>query len=184
MGKMQREKGNAFERLIAKEVIKAFEPLGMTKKDCYRTPMSGGHPSAQRGDLVISERLRPYFRFTIECKHQRDWNPGVMVASRLRAKERGWINQAQRAAKVEECLPILVTSGNGTGIFVSGPHVEMIREFPELKGMRPSVRFRAFKNEAWTMWEWSAFWQQLHERAKYEAKKLEMGALISGRKAV
>jgi hypothetical protein len=66
-----RQKGSAFEREIAKQIIEAFAHKGITKEDCYRTPGSGGHRFAKKvdpGDLVFSKRLRKYWEFAVECK--------------------------------------------------------------------------------------------------------------------
>src|SRR3954470_4184424 len=40
-------------------------------KDCYRTPMSGGHKYAGESDLVISPSLQRVVPFCIECKHHK-----------------------------------------------------------------------------------------------------------------
>ena len=69
-----RQKGNSFEREIAKAVAYAFRHFHVTSKDVYRTPASGGHKYAKKsdpGDLVISKRLRELFPFSVECKSYR-----------------------------------------------------------------------------------------------------------------
>lgn len=161
MGKHSRNKGNAFERQVAALMIEALAPLNPTKKEIYRTPMSGGHPYAQRGDLIIDQRLQPYCPFVVEAKHHKDWWPGVMMGPPLRKQEEEWIAQAKEATAIAAkqlpgLLPLLVMSGNFTGVYVAGPHLELIRMFANLKNRRPNLRFRAFQ-ENWTLWPWAAF---------------------------
>jgi hypothetical protein len=68
-----RAKGSGFERQVAKFVLTTFNQYGyhFTKKDCYRTPLSGGHRFAREadpGDLVLSPELRRLFPFCVEAK--------------------------------------------------------------------------------------------------------------------
>ena len=64
-------KGSSFENKTAKQILKAAGNQ-FTRTDCYRTPISGGHPFASKNhpsDLVLSKKLRKVFPFSVECKH-------------------------------------------------------------------------------------------------------------------
>ena len=112
-GRHSREKGANFERLVAKMVTDA---LGGARKDCYRTPMSGGHHSAAKGDLVVSPAFAQKFPFSVECKHHKDWRPGRFFV--LTKSEEAWLAQAEEA-RTEQCAPLLVMRGHATPIFVA-----------------------------------------------------------------
>jgi len=112
-GRHSREKGANFERLVAKMVTDA---LGGSRKDCYRTPMSGGHHSAANGDLVVSAAFAERFPFRVECKHHKDWHPGRFFA--LTKNEEAWLDQAEEA-RTASCAPLLVMRGHATPIFVA-----------------------------------------------------------------
>lgn len=119
-GRASRNKGNAFERLVAKRILSAVgDPY--TSKDCYRTPLSGGHPMGDSGDLVISERLAKVFPFTVECKHYRDLRleeflrPKKAVSLRTRV----WLQQAERCGVKQKRIPLLVFRTNHRYIYVA-----------------------------------------------------------------
>ena len=66
-----RQKGSAFERQVANMIVTTFLDKGITQKDCYRSPLSGGHVFASKespSDLVISPKLFRYFPYPVECK--------------------------------------------------------------------------------------------------------------------
>lgn len=115
-----RAKGSSFERKVAKEVVTAFARFGITSKDCYRTPMSGGHIFAKQsdpGDLVISDRLRKYFPMHVEAKHWRRielwplWEPEIKQLDAWKFK--GWLKQVTDASRGTPLRPLLVFKGNG-----------------------------------------------------------------------
>lgn len=116
-----RVKGAAFELRISKELVLAAKRAGMTRKDCYRTPLSGGHPFGDRGDLVISPAFAELFPFCVEAKHYSNWSPGVMFEPR--AQELSWIDQVVKATQQCQNLrhPLLVVSGNRTGAYAVAP---------------------------------------------------------------
>ena len=106
-----REKGANFERLVAQSIRKS---LGGKLKDCYRTPMSGGHHSAAKGDLVVSLDFVRYFPFAVECKHHRLWTPRRFFS--LTKSEESWLDQAE-TARTETCAPMLIARGHHTPIY-------------------------------------------------------------------
>jgi len=116
MGKLSRNKGNTFERKVAKMIL-AVVPGRFTTKDCYRTPLSGGHPIADSGDLVISERLQKKFPYVTECKHYRNWSAAELLPPSLRVQQ--WVEQARKAAEQTSSLRhirpwLLIMRGNFT----------------------------------------------------------------------
>lgn len=110
MGKYAKDKGHGFERLVAKMVANA---LGVSAKDCHRTPLSGGYHV--KGDIVVDHTLRKRFPYTVECKHSKSWNIGHLLP--VSATMARWLAQAQEQAKVEEQTPLLVLRGHCTPIF-------------------------------------------------------------------
>lgn len=68
-GRSSKQKGASFERLVARQILEAAGH-GFSKEDCFRTPLSGGHPYAGASDLVISPKLLRIFPFCVECKHR------------------------------------------------------------------------------------------------------------------
>ena len=128
MGKTSRTKGAKFERKVAKliiatanNVLKLDHHAKLGSKDCYRTPMSGGHPHAGASDLVLSKRLRKSFPFCVECKHTKGWKPVQMF--KLLGNVKSWIDQVSHAVSRDRHLryPMLIVSGNATPIFVAIP---------------------------------------------------------------
>jgi hypothetical protein len=92
----------------------------LTKKDCYRTPLSGGHPMGDPGDLVMSPRLRAIFPYLIEAKHRKDWKvEHIFVPTAAMAE---WVEQAVRAANKLHLTPVVVVRGHHTNIFCFLPH--------------------------------------------------------------
>lgn len=96
-----RAKGSTFERQIAHMVVTAFLPFGITNKDCYRTPLSGGHIHASGndpGDLVISPKLERIFPISVECKSYKklDW-PKLLCD--CDGHWLTWYRQARKASK-------------------------------------------------------------------------------------
>lgn len=138
----RRLKGNAYERRIAKIIVVAFAPFGITRKDCYRTPSSGGHRFAKKedpGDLVMSPALRLLFNYSVECKHYRslDWVK-LFSDSSKKGHWSAWWAQANEATN-NQSKPALVFSANrgAPSIMV---RVSDILAFTALKHMRPSLR--------------------------------------------
>lgn len=161
MGKSSKNKGHSFERDVAALVIEMLSPLDAKKGEVYRTPLSGGHPFADQGDLCIAPRLEPFFPFVVECKAHKTWSPGDMMSMPLREAEAAWIEQVKTAAqnsKQEGLVPLLIMRALFNGIYVAGPHVELCRMVPALNRKRPNLRFRHCR-ELWTLWPWKVFSQ-------------------------
>jgi hypothetical protein len=117
-----RNKGSAFERKVAALVVEAFKDCGITSKDAYRTPLSGGHIHASKtdpGDLVISPRLRKLFPFHCECKAHATVNLAQFLvpvkAWKKSWKCNVWLAQMVAAAEKQEdewLIPLLVFKEN------------------------------------------------------------------------
>jgi len=75
-----KQKGNAWENKIAKEVREYFLPSpffdNLTDKQkhalLHRTPMSGGH--VERGDLIIKPPIWESFPWFVECRNRESWS--------------------------------------------------------------------------------------------------------------
>lgn len=117
-GASSRNKGCAFERLTAKAIIKAAGK-GFSAKDCYRTPMSGGHPHAGESDLIVSKALRVLFPFCVECKHCKVFHPKQLFKDNAIIK--GWMTQVQIASHKDKFkrYPLLVFRGNNTDTYAA-----------------------------------------------------------------
>ena len=152
-----RAKGSAFERQVAKDVIQAFAKYGITVKDAYRTPLSGGHFAASRtdpGDLVISPKLAEYFPFSVECKScaKLDW--ALLFNCPPTSHWTKWMAQCMKAAGSKPAL--VVFKGNRTPIFAMYAYKSMADFFPDIsishlqyiktKVCRTSVRIVLFSD--------------------------------------
>jgi len=143
-----RNKGNAFERKLANEVVTAFSCFGIKKSDCYRTPLSGGHIHAKQsdpGDLVISKRLRKYFPFHVEAKHYRQVSLNALFTPIEKQKKawkfKPWVEQVGRAKK-HGLTPVIVFKEN------NGPILAMLPMYPPLTDTRIIFKTR-YKGEPW-----------------------------------
>lgn len=166
MGRTSKAKGSSFERLVAKLVLEAFPD--MTAKDCYRTPLSGGHPTADAGDLVLSERLRKLFPYSVECKHTKDWSLHQIMP--LREGVRKWVQQTVKAAEKNGLYPLLVMRGNNTAIYAMVDaafwHVNRVTRVDATQhnqrrmvvaDAEPSVMFAACEGRLWAVVLLSSF---------------------------
>lgn len=120
--KLSRNKGAAFERDIAHRIRDRF---GLTAKDVYRTPLSGGHPFGDAGDLVMSEAAVRAFPFLIECKHVKRWHPGLLLNTPMSELELAYRAQARAALRRSvgrgKRWPMVVVMGDRTAIYCSAP---------------------------------------------------------------
>lgn len=135
---MGRLKGSIFERKVAGMVVATFKDYGITSKDCYRTPLSGGHQYASKtdpGDLVISPKLRKLFNFHVECKSYASIRLDSFLypvkAWKKSWKCSKWLAQID-AAKVGTLTPLLVFKEN---------HGEILAAFP-VRECDPALTFR------------------------------------------
>lgn len=138
-----RIKGSTFERKIAGMVVRAFAPFGITKKDCYRTPLSGGHIHAKHcdpGDLVCSPELRVHFSYSVECKKYAKLDWAVLLSDKAKKGHwEAWWKQACVAAAFSNAPPLLVFSANRSEPFVLS-YLKNITDICALKGVRPYLR--------------------------------------------
>jgi hypothetical protein len=107
-----KRKGSAFERKIAKDIVKAFRKFGIEQRECWRSVNSGGHEIAC-GDLEMSDRLMKLFPYSVECKHRKKikWQNFMMGPNG--SEEQKWIRQAKDGAKkLRNMYPILVMKEN------------------------------------------------------------------------
>jgi len=160
-----RNKGNAFERKVASEVVTAFACFGIKKSDCYRTPLSGGHIHAKQsdpGDLVISKKLRKYFPFHVEAKHYRSVSLNALffpIDKQKKAwKFKPWVEQVGRAQK-HGLTPVIVFKEN------NGPILALLPMYPPLTDMRIVFKTR-YKGEPWYVITFASMLRVLVKRAK------------------
>lgn len=150
-----RSKGNGYENRIAKEVIAAFACFGIKRKDCYRTPGSGGHRFAKKkdpGDLVISPKLRKMFPFSVECKFYKKvklWALWWPVEDQKKSwRFRPWIRQARKAAKGTKLIPLLVFKENNGPDMAAFPATDAAWQLGFKKFATPFLRTR-WHNQTW-----------------------------------
>lgn len=157
----RRVKGALFEREVAALVLKLLGPP-FTKKDCYRTPMSGGHRFASKSDLTVSELLTSVFPFAIECKHQKTFTPEILFSGTKLIE--GWCEQAVRATKKNYLFPMVIMKGNRTAVFVALstgiPKGTRVGELPmgefELSRREPYLTIRCCQRY-WRIYRWDKF---------------------------
>jgi hypothetical protein len=123
-----RAKGSGFERQVAKLVVGAFRKAGykVSSKDCYRTPLSGGHRFSRQtdpGDLMMTRRMQALFPFVVECKFHKKFSLYRFLVA-VRKRKSSWhefkfIAQAHQQARHH--APLLVAKGNNTPIFALLP---------------------------------------------------------------
>ena len=128
--KLSRDKGAAFERDVATRIRERFN-LGA--KDVYRTPLSGGHPYGDTGDLVMSDAALRAFPFLVECKHVKRWHLGLLLNTPMSELELSYREQARaalaRATNRGTRWPMVVVMGDRTPIYCSAP-IAAVRHLP------------------------------------------------------
>jgi len=117
-----KKKGSAFERLVAKQIVKTFRHYGIKQHECWRSVLSGGHVMSS-GDLAMSDRLLELFPYSVECKfRKRIYWERFLIKRDLRMsswEEWKWVEQAKEGALKREGLhPILVLKENHGPIYV------------------------------------------------------------------
>ena len=113
-----KSKGSSFERVVAKLIITAGEDLGFTKRDVYRTPLSGGHVFAKHkhpSDLVMTKKVLRVFPASIECKHYKKFELQNLWTRQGLLFD--WIDQALRATEGTRVNPVVVFKWNLSKIF-------------------------------------------------------------------
>lgn len=150
-------KGSAFERKIAADVAKA---AGVSKKRVYRTPLSGGHPYADTGDLVIHPKVLAIFPFCVECKHRKTikvenlFNRPTkeMIGYCVQAVE-AVANNARRKKSKVALHPMVVMQGNRTKTLAIVPEAAAYY-LPSLR-RAPRLSFSMKKHGLWHVVAWS-----------------------------
>lgn len=114
MGSQQ--KGKIFELKIVKTFRKWWN---LSEKECYRTPVSGGHPYAVRSDITFyPEKIWREVKLFIECKYRsrtRDWSMEDLLYAIL-IKDYNFSNKwlpFQWLEKIRDkaplwCLPVVI----------------------------------------------------------------------------
>ena len=166
MGVNGRSKGAGFERTVAKLILEAAgKPFG--KKDCYRTPMSGGHPFAGESDLVISKKLQRLFPFCVECKFYKNWEPAMLLSGTGGTMK--WVEQVTFSAKKDKFKrqPLLVIKANRRPImaatrFYSITDWDSAMSFSNV----PSLVFTAPNGQRWRLFLFSEMLKRLKVKAR------------------
>lgn len=168
-------KGHGFENAVAKMVAAAFTPFGIKREDCYRTPLSGGHPFAGKkdpGDLQMSPQLVELFPYCVECKfYKKIFLHGLLFPPKTWLKAWNfskWLKQVCKAAKHTKRIPLLVIKGNNTPEFAILPRV-----MPLSPMFKRKIKFR-WEQEDWIAVPFSDFLDKsvnqllidLHTRSK------------------
>lgn len=100
-------KGNRYENAIALKIIAFFD---LTRADCYRTPLSGGHRFDSKNypsDLVKSTKLKQLFPYHISCKN-------VKWPRTLAAKMKLWLSWLDESvadlakSNISDEIPIVI----------------------------------------------------------------------------
>lgn len=147
MGKHSRNKGNAFERKVAADICKA---AGVLREECYRRPLSGGHPIAGPSDLVLSNALLKRFPFSVEAKHHKGWT--LDETFKMSARVRSWLKQTEDAAVKSRLRPLLVMRGNFTVTACA-----FLDDAPEESRQSAFLCLPRDGKPAWVVCEWSSF---------------------------
>lgn len=160
-------KGSAFERKIAKEIIKAYRKAGwrdLTQNDCWRSVLSGGHDMSA-GDLRMSSQMMRLFPFAVECKHRKKIRIENFFVEDL-TEEKKWIRQAvEGAQKGENLTPVLVMKANFLEILAFvGPRSEAHDDAPEVF-FNELVSLCGFSGP-WRMMPWHKFLKLAIQYAK------------------
>lgn len=119
-----RSKGATFERTVSKMIVEASKHLGVRQQDCYRTPMSGGHPNAKYqhpSDLVMSKKLLKHFSVSVECKHYKKVDLQTLFTKT--GLVFSWVAQASHAAlhSNDDLTPLVVFKWNNSQVFCIFP---------------------------------------------------------------
>ncbi len=141
-----------FERGVAKQVVATFKEHGIQDKDCYRTPLSGGHIHASKndpGDLVISRRLRRLFPFHVECKAYNSINMAQLLVPFKRWKKSWkwskWFAQVTKSCTDDELIPLLVFKEDNGETIAAFPVGRCGKEFSDF-----SVKLSfLYENQQW-----------------------------------
>ncbi len=164
-----------FERDVAKAVVKTFADHGITNKDCFRTPQSGGHLYARQtdpGDLVISSKLRKLFPCHVECKAWASIRMDQFLVPVSQWKKswncRKWLAQMDEAA-VDGLIPLLVFKENNGATLAAFP-VDVHYGFSNAAFQR-KMSFWYQKRE-WNVVRFEAFLRKMRDLRDRESELL------------
>ena len=93
-----RDKGNRFERVVAKALTEWWGA------EFCRTPLSGGWSSKAPGDIITPDD----FPFGIEAKHRESWSWDAWLSGATKNLE-DWMEQAAKGCKLGQAPMLLVT---------------------------------------------------------------------------
>lgn len=160
MGKLSKNKGAGFERVLVKDIVRVF---GLTnKRDCYRTPLSGGHhANRQAADLFISAEFQPRFPWVVEAKHWRAFRVGNFLS--LKTTETACFTQVVETAERANNDPIVKGLHYRPVLVVKANFAEPYAAFPaeyitETVWYTPHVYFTVLGYE-WVAIAWETFLQ-------------------------
>lgn len=166
----RRVKGALFERAVADLILKLVgKPF--TKKDCYRTPLSGGHRFSAKSDLMLSSRLKKVFPFSVECKHQKTFTLQMLFSETKLIHD--WMDQAVAGCVRDNAklLPLLVMRGNGTPVFAAVPSDQLT----QWAHWHPCAKthMRMYHNKtSWRVYRWDVFQSIMSPRCRQASKLL------------
>lgn len=138
------------------------------RRDCYRTPLSGGHEFAGASDLVISPRLRDKFPFCVECKHRKNFRLEHVFDM---VKDFAGYHEQVIAASAREGntrAPMLVLRGNRGTIYCAVPRRSA--QFLQLSCC-PRIEYRA-KFDDWVLVQFDRFLECIKARLTPHAAAL------------
>lgn len=151
-------KGSAFERKIAKEIVKAFRHFGVKQNDCWRSVLSGGHQMSA-GDLRMSARMEQLFPYCIECKHYKKIQLENFLTGNKKSKEVKWLEQTMEGSRKSNGLKaVLVMKANNQKILTF-----RWLGYAEYKGLENTIQVNGAH---WKVRTWADFLRRAVNRAK------------------
>lgn len=158
-----KNKGGAFERFIAKAIVKAYrKPFGIEQRECWRSVLSGGH-FMSAGDLALSDRLAKLFPWATECKFRKKVKWENILAGKKGTEEMNWIDQAKQGADKRKGLkPLLVIKANHQ------PIRAFVCDGVAVGGDNPC--WIDGQGDCWTLMPWTRFLNQAVKEAQRKAE--------------
>ena len=151
-------KGSAFERKIAKEVVKEFKKqFKIEQKDCWRSVLSGGHEMSS-GDLRMSKRMEELFPYAVECKHYKKICYENFLLAKKNSKEVKWLRQTVGGTSGTNLTALLVMKANNTKILTM-----RWLGYDEWKAAHNVI---CIEGRFWKVQTWSTFLKKAVKKAK------------------
>jgi len=158
-----RGKGPAFERRIAKDIVKAFRKFGVKQNDCWRSVLSGGH-SMSAGDLRMSAQMEQLFPYAVECKFYKKIELENFLIASIKSKEVKWLDQTCEGAEKSAGLrALLVMKANNQKILTM-----RLLDYDELKPLDNYIQVLA---RYWEVKTWKEFLKIAVTKAPTSSKK-------------